>query len=77
MGGRVRVSPILTLTLTLSLALALTLTLTLTLTLALALSPTLALNPNQVSNAWIIGVVTAFASSGVRITRVFAAAGDR
>jgi hypothetical protein len=29
----------------------------------------------QVSNAWIIGVVTAFAASGVRITRVFAAAG--
>jgi len=29
----------------------------------------------QVSNGWIIGVATAFASSGVRITRVFAAAG--
>ena len=29
----------------------------------------------QVSNGWIIGVVTAFASSGVRIIRVFAAAG--
>ena len=28
----------------------------------------------QVSNGWIIGLVTAFASSGVRITRVFAAA---
>ena len=31
----------------------------------------------QVSNGWIIGVATAFASSGVRITRVFAAAGQR
>ena len=29
------------------------------------------------SNGWIIGVATAFASSGVRITRVFVAAGGR